>query len=217
MKDCGNFDVKVVDRTSNSWDSNRDERFYGWTKQAFSAFGWGSYKQFNEMRGMTDINTGDITNKGSCHSNLKCASCFRSCPDYNLQFRTATQSKGSYKPGKALTKTIKASCVVPSVAADRVKLFVLTSTDLTVYSHAGKRLHTWRSQVLQWGGTPAQGNPISLLSESPNPNPMLRQHHVNVVHGRPCLRYVLGHADKGNLRALNRWKLPPCHYMYSQY
>ena len=138
----------------------QDINKYSWK----SGGGWGSYADFNRMRSMTNMTTGDITNKGGCKDDLACAGCFRSCPDYILQFRTATKAGGGgykLKSGE-ITKTIPASCVVPSIAADGSKVFVLTSSELVIYSHAGGKLTSWSNQKLQWGGWPAQGNSAAM-------------------------------------------------------
>ena len=47
---------------------------------------------------------------------------------------------------------LEASCIIPSIAADQRKVFVLTSSALEIYSHAGKRLTAWSSQKLQYQG-----------------------------------------------------------------
>jgi len=44
------------------------------------------------------------------------------------------------------------SCVIPSVACDQQKVFVLTSSALEMYSHKGEKMFSWQSNALEYRG-----------------------------------------------------------------
>jgi hypothetical protein len=159
----------------------------------------GSIEAFNQQRGLLGWPTnGDIT-KPKCMS-TKCSCCFHTCPNYVLRIHDLSVDKeaGGFKaikPDEAgVTKTIKASCVVPSIAADREKVFVLSSTELAIYSMKGQQLHTpWRSPKLEYGGTlPYANGPFMWYFSVPNTH-----FHRAQMRGRSGGQITLNTNDSG--------------------
>merc|ERR1712070_840229 len=48
--------------------------------------------------------------------------------------------------------SIPSSCVIPSIAADQGKVYVLTSSSFAMYSHSGEELFSWNSTDLEYQG-----------------------------------------------------------------
>lgn len=81
-----------------------------------------------------------------------CSCCFRTCPTYILSFHTATKdgATGTFNLDTGSTANLEASCVIPSIAADKHRVFVMTSSGVTVFNHAGQNLTTWQSPKLEY-------------------------------------------------------------------
>jgi len=80
-----------------------------------------------------------------------CSCCFADCPSYTLQFITV-QSLNEFEVQWGASVTLASSCVVPSIAADKSKVFVLTSSALEMYTHQGQKIFSWQNNQLEYRG-----------------------------------------------------------------
>jgi len=109
----------------------------------------GSLKNWNEQRGLRGWPlSGNVTAPRCIQS--PCACCFHTCPSYTVYFGTVKTSSLEFILGSRLS--INSSCIIPSIAADQSKVYILTSRALEMYSHKGKKLFTWQSNELEYTG-----------------------------------------------------------------
>jgi hypothetical protein len=116
----------------------------------------GSEESFMKQKGLQgwpqDGNfSAPSTTNGGCVEH-ECSCCFRTCPTYILSFHTATKdgATGTFNLDTGSTANLEASCVIPSIAADKHRVFVMTSSGVTVFNHAGQELTTWQSPKLEY-------------------------------------------------------------------
>ena len=115
---------------------------------------WGA-QSWNKQRGLLNWPFENKVTTPECVTS-ECSCCFHTCPSYTVQLVTVTPSS-SFQVTEGNTITLS-SCLIPSVAVDRTKLFVLRSGKFQIYSDAGAELFTWESDKLEYAGTTANRN-----------------------------------------------------------
>jgi len=127
----------------------------GWKDSEYTGTNsdWGStYEGWHHQRGLPNWpDDGNFTEPTCVESD--CSGCFHTCPSYSLSFADATAVDGSFTMQEAEPTTVTMiSCVIPSIAADETRVFVMTSSAVTVFNHMGEQLTSWESQKLQYQG-----------------------------------------------------------------
>ena len=109
----------------------------------------GSPKTWYQQRGFRNWPySGNVTTALCVDS--PCSCCFHNCPSYTIQFATANDAVNEVVMGG--TFKISSSCVIPSLSADKEKVYVLTSRAFQMHSHTGAVLFSWTSPKLEYQG-----------------------------------------------------------------
>lgn len=155
---------------TDSHGSDFAENWDGWRNPDTTDSEWGA-QSWNKQRGLLNWPFENKVTTPECVTS-ECSCCFHTCPSYTVQLVTVTPSR-SFQVTEGNTITLS-SCLIPSVAVDRTKLFVLRSGKFQIYSDAGAELFTWESDKLEYAGTTANRNREQDFMMS---NPAEQNHH----------------------------------------